>query len=45
MKCEIAKELGIWEKIENGGWSSLTSRESGKLGGEIAKRKRKSKSD
>ena len=32
MKCEVAKEIGL---------KSLTSRESGRLGGEIAKRKRK----
>ena len=41
MKCEVAKEIGLWDKIEKLGWKSLTSRESGRLGGEIAKRKRK----
>ena len=41
MKCEVAKERGLWDKIEKLGWKSLTSRESGRLGGEIAKRKRK----
>lgn len=40
MKCEVAKELGLWDKIENTGWKSLTSKESGRLGGEIAKRKK-----
>lgn len=43
MKCEVAKEIGLWDKIEKLGWKSLTSRESGRLGGEIAKRKRKKK--
>ena len=41
MKCEVAKEIGLWDKIEKLGWKSLTSRESGRLGGQIAKRKRK----
>ena len=38
---KVAKEIGLWDKIEKLGWKSLTSRESGRLGGEIAKRKRK----
>lgn len=39
-KCEIAKELGLWEKIEELGFRGLTSRESGRIGGIISKRKR-----
>ena len=30
MKCEVAKEIGLWDKIEKLGWKSLTSRESGR---------------
>ncbi len=40
MKFEIAKELGLEDKIENGGWKSLTSKESGKIGGILNKRLR-----
>lgn len=39
-KCEIAKELGLWEKVERVGFRGLSSRESGKIGGIISKRKR-----
>lgn len=39
-KYEIAEELGLAEKVLAGGWRSLTSKESGRLGGVIARRKR-----
>ena len=41
MKYEIAAELGLMDKVKGTGWKSLTARESGKIGGLIAKRKRK----
>lgn len=41
LKYEIAKELGLSDKIEKYGWKSLTSRESGRIGGIIHKRKKK----
>ncbi len=37
-KIEIAKELGLWEKVEAGGWAGLTAEESGRLGGILSKR-------
>ncbi|MBR1738529.1 MAG: small, acid-soluble spore protein, alpha/beta type [Firmicutes bacterium] len=40
MKYEIAKELGLSDKIDSLGWKSLTSKESGRIGGIMAKRKR-----
>lgn len=40
MKYEIAAELGLLEKVEQGGWKGLTSRESGRIGGIMGKRKR-----
>lgn len=40
MKYEIAEELGLLDKVREQGWKSLTSKESGKIGGLIAKRKR-----
>jgi hypothetical protein len=40
LKYEIAKELGLDDKIRKGGWKSLSSKESGRIGGLIAKKKR-----
>lgn len=40
MKMEIAEELGLLEKVEQMGWKGLTSRESGRIGGIMGKRKR-----
>mgnify|MGYP000881318409 CR=1 FL=1 len=41
LKVEIAKELGLWEKIENFGWGELTAEESGRIGGLMTRRLRK----
>ena len=38
MKYEIAKELGLLEKVKKMGWKGLTSRESGKIGGLMGKK-------
>jgi hypothetical protein len=38
LKYEIACELGLDGKIQASGWRSLTARESGKIGGLLAKR-------
>ncbi len=38
LKYEIADELGLSDKIKKYGWKSLTSGESGKIGGIITKR-------
>ena len=43
LKLEIAEELGLKEKIEKNGWKSLTSRESGAMGGKLSGRMRKNK--
>lgn len=40
MKYEIADELGLLPKILDNGWKSLSSRESGKIGGIIARRQK-----
>lgn len=40
LKFEIAKELGLADKVLSGGWRSLTSKESGRIGGMITKKKR-----
>jgi len=40
LKYEIAKELGLLEKVEKDGWKSLTPKESGRIGGILSRRKR-----
>ena len=45
MKYEIAEELGLGDKVINGGWKCLTSKESGRIGGLITKRKREMKKE
>ncbi|MFY9174001.1 MAG: small, acid-soluble spore protein, alpha/beta type [Peptococcia bacterium] len=42
LKMEIAKELGLWEKIEQKGWAELTAEESGRIGGIMTSRFRQS---
>jgi len=44
MKYEIAAELGLLEKVNATGWKSLTAKESGKLGGILARRKKQARS-
>ena len=41
LKFEIAKELGLTDKIKENGWKSLTAKESGRIGGIMRYRKRK----
>lgn len=40
MKYEIAEELGLLEKVREGGWKALSSKETGRIGGMISRRKR-----
>lgn len=40
-KWEIAAELGLFDKVTSSGWKSLTSRESGRIGGILAARNKK----
>lgn len=39
MKYEIAEELGLLDKVRESGWRGLTSRESGRIGGLMGRRK------
>ena len=41
LKYEIASELGLTDKINQSGWKSLTSKESGRIGGIMRNRKKK----
>lgn len=38
LKYEIAEELGLLDKVKDGGWKSLTSKETGRIGGIMTKR-------
>lgn len=42
MKWEIAEELGLYDKVIENGWKSLSARESGRIGGILASRRNKS---
>ena len=44
IKYEIAEELGLLGRVEEGGWKALTSKETGKIGGLVTKRKRELRS-
>lgn len=41
MKYEIAEEIGVVDKVFESGWRSLSSKESGRIGGILANRKKK----
>ena len=41
MKYEIAEELGLLDKVLEEGWKSLSSKETGRIGGIISKKSRK----
>lgn len=43
MKYEIAKELGLMDKIKEVGWGGLTAKETGKIGGKITVKKREAR--
>ncbi|MDD4297541.1 MAG: small, acid-soluble spore protein, alpha/beta type [Ruminiclostridium sp.] len=45
LKLEIAKELGLLEKVQKEGWKSLSSKETGRIGGMLSKRKRAFRTD
>ena len=37
---EIAEEIGVYDKVMEGGWRVLSAKESGRIGGILSKRKR-----
>ena len=41
VKYEIAKELGLFDRVMTNGWGSLSARETGRIGGILAKRRKK----
>lgn len=40
MKYEIAEELGLLDKVMEQGWKALSSKETGRIGGLINKKKK-----
>ena len=38
MKFEIASELGIAEKVRSSGWSTMTSADCGRVGGQMVRK-------
>ena len=40
MKYEIAEELGMLDKVMQEGWRSLSSKETGRIGGLMTKKRR-----
>ena len=40
LKYEIAEELGLLARVMTDGWKALSSKETGRIGGLLAKRKR-----
>lgn len=45
MKYEIAEEMGLLDKVLEDGWRSLSAKETGKIGGMMTSRKRKSQQE
>lgn len=41
LKYEIAEELGLLDKVLEQGWRSLSSKETGRIGGMVSKRRKK----
>lgn len=39
LKYEIARELGLYDKVIENGWRSLTAKESGRIGGIMTSRR------
>ena len=42
LKLEIVREIGVYQKVLEGGWRSLSAKESGRIGGMMTKKRRKS---
>ncbi len=40
LKYEIAEELGLMDKVREGGWKALSSKETGRIGGMISRRRK-----
>ncbi|RHP32454.1 small, acid-soluble spore protein, alpha/beta type [Lachnotalea sp. AF33-28] len=45
LKLEIAEEIGVFDKVMEGGWRCLSAKESGRIGGLITKKKKQLKEE
>lgn len=45
MKYEIAGELGLLDRVLRDGWSSLSARETGRIGGMLRQRNQKQRKE
>lgn len=45
LKYEIAKELGLFDRVMQNGWGSLSAKETGRIGGILAKRRNRERQD
>ena len=43
LKYEIAEELGLLDKVREQGWKALSSKETGRIGGIMTRKKRELK--
>lgn len=41
MKYEVARELGLMDRVLDVGWAGLTAAESGRVGGIVSARRRR----
>ena len=45
LKYEVADELGLLDRVLNQGWKSLSSKETGRIGGMVNRKKREKKEE
>ena len=45
LKYEVAEELGLLDRVLNQGWKSLSSEETGRIGGMVNRKKREKKEE
>ena len=45
LKYEVAEELGVLDRVLNQGWKSLSSKETGRIGGMVNRKKREKKEE
>ena len=45
LKLEIAEEIGVFDKVMEGGWRCLSAKERGRIGGLITKKKKQLKEE
>lgn len=43
MKYEIARELGVLDQVLEGGWKSLSAKDTGRIGGMMTGKKKQKK--